>query len=450
MGDLSGVLDWGITVDDMQASETKAMLQQMLAYYHQPETAGAVWGPYALQNMFPNFPRCDDPSMTTDALCTETRRKRIDGQGITIIKRFEDMKAVDPMGAIAYLQHASTDLVNDCSPKKVDVAFADAFNRRLYEYDRIARGERVCVATWPWAPIQAKTLGIRDSDYIIFYGRPKSMKSWVLCYLIAWYIGCGLRVLIYTKEMPPDEVFERIGCILAGVDYEHFTIGTLTPEEGIRIRLVNDVLQQQRENRSIICLSGQDARGRDTVMWLEAKVEKYGPHLVAVDGLYLMTPAIALKQRHERIASISQDFRQMILRRRVPGIATVQANRKAAENEDSNTEEVAFSDSLGQDATMLIRIVNEHKRGEETVALVMGGATRRFRLDGFRINALPAYNFSYFGELSAKDAEKAVSNDDKSTGTAKEKKGKKTPERFTRQDKTADQNADRSAAKYGA
>ena len=71
---------------------------------------------------------------------------------------------------------------------------------------------------------------------------------------------------------------------------------------------------------------------------------------------------------------------------------------------------------------MLMRCVNEYKRGEETLALVMGGATRRIKLDGFRIMAKPAYDFSYFGNLTAKEAERAVRSDDAEVKAAKGKK----------------------------
>lgn len=409
----------------MLCSETKVMLERMLSYYHMPETQGAVWGPMALQNLFPNFPRYDDPSMTTDALCREVRTKRIEAQGTSIVRRFEEMRSVNPMEAVAYLQKASTDLHNDCAPKKVDIHFADAFSRVVQAYERVNQGERLCRATWPWPPIQEKTLGIKPSDYIIFYGRPKSMKSWILCYMIAWSISEGRRILIYTKEMPADEVFERVGCCLAGVDYERFTTGALYPEEYRNICNIREMIRAQREERTVVCLSGQDVRHKDTVMWLEAKVEKYRPDIIYVDGMYLMTPMVKSRHRHERVADISQDMRQLVLSKQTPVIATVQANRKAAENEDANTEEVAFSDSLGQDATMLIRVVNEHKRGENTLALVMGGTTRRFKLDGFRIKGMPAYDFSYFGELSAGDAEKAVVSDDKVDKGKKAKEPKK-------------------------
>jgi hypothetical protein len=251
------------------------------------------------------------------------------------------------------------------------------------------------------------------------------MKSWVICFLIAYFIslGVGARILVYTKEMPADEMCERIACALGGIDYEHFVKGIMTPEERDSFANVLNWLTQMREQLMVVFLSAQDvAMGQDTVPWLQSKIEHYKPHVVFVDGMYLMSDVNGARKMNERVANISRAMRQIILRNNIPVIATVQANRDAAKNEDANTEEVAFSDSLGQDCTMLVRVVNEWKKGKDTLALVMGGATRRYKMDGFRIYGYPAHNFSYYGELSNKEAERAVRDED---AEPKEAKGRK-------------------------
>jgi len=63
----------------------------------------------------------------------------------------------------------------------------------------------------------------------------------------------------------------------------------------------------------------------------------------------------------------------------------------------------------------------------------MGGASREFQLNGFRIYGEPATDFNYAGEISDKDIEKAKesdtadeSGDSKHTPTAKKKNGAAT------------------------
>lgn len=392
-------------------AETRGFFTQLIAYHSSPETMGSVWGPQALMLKFPHFVLCDDPSMTTDALCKEVRQDRIKGQTKQLLKMVEDVVSTDPMRAVSMLQETSAILRNDCTPKKIDVHMADGLNRVWEGYCAAERGEVIAPYSWPWEPLQRATLGVRPTDYIILYGRPKSMKSWVLCFIIAHiiYSDVSKRILIYSKEMDADEIFERIGCLLACVQYENFTGGTMNPEEKARFAQCTQLISSLRSNMTVVCLSAQDVKqGQDTVNWLESKIERYAPHAVFIDGLYLMSDAHGAKKLNERVANISKAVRQLALHNRIPIIATVQANRDAAKNEDANTEEVAFSDSLGQDATMLIRVINEWKKGSNTLALVMGGASRRYKLSGFRINGMPAVNFSYYGELSDKEAQSVL------------------------------------------
>lgn len=429
-GDLNGVIQWGIGPKDFTLGETKGFFTQFLTYYSAAETMGSVWGPQSLYLKFPHFMLCDDLSMTTEALCTEVRRDRMRVETKQLLKQADALVDLDPVEAIELLQSGTMELRNECTSKKVDVHMADAMEGIWADYCATEQGQRVGVFPWPWEPLQRVTLGARPTDYVIFYGRPKSMKSWVLCFLIAFiiYMDFGYRILIYTKEMSAEELFERVACQLAGVAYENFTSGKMTPEERANFVIMKDLLKVLRAQMVVVCLSAKDVKaGQDTVAWFRAKIRQYRPHVAFVDGMYLMSDLHGAKKKHERVANISQEMRQVVLQEHVPIIATVQANREAAKNEEANTEEVAFSDSLGQDATMLIRIVNEWKKEANTLALVMGGSTRRFHLTGFRIYGMPGVNFGYYGDLTEKDAQNALKKDD----GGKEAKGTK-PRTITR------------------
>lgn len=412
------MIDWGISQQDFTTSEAYTMFGMMLGYYSAAGTAGSVWGPYALANTFPTFPLYDDPGMTLEALCLEVRANRLRAEGSKLLLELGDMMNTDPIGAITLMHQKAADLQNDCTPKKTDVHFADGFARVVDEMNKIGAGVDVSVCPWPWFPIQRKTMGIRKHDYIVFFGRPKSMKSWILCYLAAWFFEHNKRILIYSKEMPPDEIWERVGCVIAGVDYERFVTGTLVPDERYAVYNVLEFLQVCRSQHTVVCLSAKDAPGgNDTVAWLASKVEKYQPHAVFVDGLYLMKDQQRAKVKHERVRNISNDLRQLILHYDVPIIGTVQANRDAAKNEEANTDEIAFSDSLGQDCTHLIRVINE--KNADTIALVMSNVARRFKLNGFRIYGIPAVNFSVKDEeLTAKEADRLVRKEDADTKEA--------------------------------
>lgn len=430
-GELSKVTEWGISDLDFTTAEAQTMFGRMVQYQSSPETRGAVWGPMSLHTLYPNYVLCDDPSMTLDALCQEVRKDRVKAQTRQLILEIGDLNEYDPAEAINLLHQKAADIHNDMSPKKTDVHLADGFRKAVVDMEMIEAGMDVSVCPWPWAPIQNKTLGIRENDYIVFYGRPKSMKSWVLCYLIAWFVYHGKRILIYTKEMPAWEVCERIGCCIAQVDYERFITGTLVPDERQNVIATLHWLESLKGQSMFVVLDAKDARGKDTVSWLSSKVEKYVPEAVFVDGIYLMKDQHGAKRQNDRVRGVSQDLRQMVLAYNVPIIGTIQANRDAAKNEEANTDEIAFSDSIGQDITHLIRVVNE--KNSDTLALVMGNVARRFKLNGFRIYGIPSLNFSVKDEeLTAREASIAVQSDDANTKQAHgQKNARQSPKQIT-------------------
>jgi hypothetical protein len=403
---------WGIAAEDFLTAEGRAMFNHISGYYSQSISSGSVMGENAARQIYPTFILCDDPSMTTPALCAEVRRNRIILELKSQLQKSQELVEINPLQAAAFAQQAAVDAMNLSTGRNLDIRFTSAIDHILTRYDMRKKGIDLSVAKWPWEPLNNATGGIEHDDYVIFYGRPKSMKSWVLAYLIAWFFNNNKRVLVYTKEMSWENIFMRVAACIAEIEYQGLRMGQLTYDHEQSLFTLQRMLKVARDTEKLICLQGnEEGEGGDTVPWLRSKVDSYKPDFVCIDGLYLMSDAQKSKKDHERVRNISRDLRQMNLKTRVPVFATLQANRKAAGHEDANLDELAFSDAIGQDATNVMRVINE-KTGP-TIALVVGGA-REFKLNGLRINAIPATDFSYHGPLSEKEIMKAKEADAKS------------------------------------
>lgn len=111
---------------------------------------------------------------------------------------------------------------------------------------------------------------------------------------------------------------------------------------------------------------------------------------------------------HERVMNVSREARQLVLDTSTPIIATMQANRKAAQHNAAELDEIAYSDAIGQDATMAFRCIADRK--QPLISLVTGGS-REFELPGFRIHGEPASNFGFHSIMDEKDIQKAVDKD---------------------------------------
>lgn len=348
--------------------------------------------------------------MTTEALCIEVRKQRLALEGKERISSIGQLFDYDPVAAITQMSILSTDLLNIGVGKNTDLFLSSAFSNILTRYGLLESGINMSCGPWPWNPMNEATGGFQPDDYIVFYGRPKSFKSWVLAYCIAHIFELNKRVLIYTKEMTQENIYMRIISCIAQIPYQPFRLGKLSYDEKMALYAAQAYMNALQAQNNLVVLSGLDAPpGGDTVAWLRSKAEKYKPDFIAVDGMYLMSDMHSGTKDHEKVRNISRDLRAMNLRLKIPLIATIQANRKAAEHEQANLDEIAFSDGIAQDATCIMRVINE--KNNETCQLVLGGA-REYSLNGFRIHAEPAINFTFHSLITSKEIEKAKNKDD--------------------------------------
>lgn len=442
-GELKRVIEWGINAEDFLMLETKAIFQQILADYTSLDTSGSVMGPRLAATKFTQLNLEDvDDHVTIEHLCFEVRSRRISKEIKEKAQAAIESADVSPLDALAFLQEGVGNVLRLDAGKNTDVSFAAGMEQVWNNYQKRKRGEIVGKMPFPWLPLQEETGGLQDDDYIVFYGRPKSMKSWVVSFLIAWAVeGAWLptdapiasypRVLVYTKEMTPLNFYNRIAACLAGLPYGDLRGTKLTDDQEAILAVWVEYAKELVNQGRLIVLSAKDVAGRDTVTWLKSKVEKYAPDIVFVDGLYLMSPENPkLVKDNERVQSISRAIRQMILDTKTPVIATMQANRKAAQHGRAELDEISFSDAISQDCTGAFRVIND--KMAPTISIILGGA-REFYLPGIRIKGVPAVDFSFDSKLTEADILRAKDLDNpEDEPNGKKKKNGRQP--FTAHD----------------
>jgi hypothetical protein len=430
-GDILTPIQWGITVDDFTTAEAKHLWNLLMNYYLQPQTAGSVLPERIIGEWF-NMLMLQDhlPSIEFKAICYEVRRERIATEAnAAIVKYAGDAKlpVVDPGPGLAILNAKISELLALGTRANSDVNLRSGIDGIVRKLALAEQGVNMSVLAWPWKPLQDATFGIQPDDYIVFYGRPKSMKTWVLCYLISWAFENEKKVLIYTKEMTPDNVYMRVVACIARIMYSELREAAhgkaMGPVGSAAFLELVDMIDTSPDLGGLMTvLSGRDvAAGGDTVSWLNSKIEQYTPDIVFVDGLYLLSDENKAKETHTKVMNISRGLRQMNLSTKVPIIATMQANRKAAGHNDANLDEIAYSDALSQDCTIAARVIAD--KTSPTISLVIGGS-REFKLHGLRIHGAPATNFGDHSILTEDDITKAKEGD-VSEAEEKKKKGRK-------------------------
>ena len=238
-GNLAEVLEWGITERDFLEGWCLTAFNILYDFYRHPGSRGAVMGAAAMhEKEIVQFQACDDLGMTTASLCMMVRQERIKKQAHLSTKQLLDELEIDPDVALAKHQNSIRQLIELGTGCQSDVRFSDSMVRVRDQFLQAESGQVVNPIAYPWPILNQETLGIAKDDFIVLYGRPKSMKSWVLAYMIAHFYqqrigGEPLRVLVYTKEMGPDNIFKRIAACLAGVPYQGVRRGDLETDERV-------------------------------------------------------------------------------------------------------------------------------------------------------------------------------------------------------------------------
>jgi replicative DNA helicase len=427
-GCLNKVIEWGIQLEDFKTPQYNGLFYIMMSTYRAAETRGSVIGRHSMKEIDPGFKLCDDKKVSVEALCHAVRSNRVKIESSAILAEAQEAIESNHTDTLTKLRKDLDILIDLGHGSRHDLSFSSAINEIVDRYELAKKGIPLSGVTWPWTVLNTETGGIMNDDYIIFYGRPKQKKSFMLSYMVSHLFKERLRVLVYTKEMTPFNIFMRIAACIAGLPYQEFRTGKLSREEYYDLLEIQKISNELDKKNNLWCLSGRDTPGRkgDTIPWLQAKIEKYKPDVVCIDGLYLMSPTTKGLRDHSRVEEISNDCREMILATGVPVVATTQANRKAAGHKEANTEDIGHTDAIGRDATVLFRVISDDvisADGKVTSTVILATAgSREFKMEGLRVGGVPAVDFGFKSCITSNELETAKKKEEKIVSEEEEAK----------------------------
>jgi replicative DNA helicase len=407
--------------------EVREVYRYIRSEYFNPHSHGQVPSAEMVKLRFPSFffaPAFDSVAI----LCNHLRRERIK---LEVRKISQDLLAIvdkDPMEAISILRTEAAKMASLAEVGE-DLPISSAYSTLLDRYEAVAAAHGLLGIPYPWDQLNEETQGMQGSQFIILYGRPKSMKTWVAIKIgVHAYIHSRKRVLFYTREMGPLLVAQRVAATIAGVDYKAFKNGTLQPHIKQNVfTLLKELLDDEKSLSTeggrppcFIITSDRSAAsggsGGGGVAWLQSKIRDVKPDLVIVDGMYLMKDDRSGQRTVDwkAIAHISQDLKLTAQDFDIPIIGVTQANRAADKSKGEDLTELAYADAFGQDADAVFRISKKDRIDENNVRrtelYITAPGLREGRFDGIVINGEPATNFDYIRTIVNLDADE----DDKS------------------------------------
>ena len=385
-------------------SQTKEAFRFIRDHYYNEHTYGSVPSWQLLEQRFYGFPWVYSYD-TLPTLCQEIRRHKMRVDLQNMADEVMQLADHDPLAAMAVLRQTATTMSTQHEITN-DMLLSNAYEQLQTEYNLIANAQGVTGIPYPWDILNEDTQGMHPGQFIVIYGRPKSMKTWVALVIAVFAYLKGMRVLVWSLEMNEMQMLRRIAAILANVDYDGFKKATLDPATMQRVWQILMCVRDE-EMKKINGHTGHTSslmvtqpRGEASGMGaLQAKMAEFNPDLVVVDGMYLMRDD-RQKVRSidwKAVAHISQDLKQTARIHQIPIIGITQANRGADKDpKKADLAELAYADAIAQDCDLCLRVhkqKDQNSQDWEIVLSIPGG--RETQLDGFVINGMAATNFGF-------------------------------------------------------
>lgn len=255
-------------------------------------------------------------------------------------------------------QIAETRANKDEGPKTIEAILEETVEKIEQLYQKPHDG--VTGVSSGYQDLDKKTAGLQKSDLIIVAARPSMGKTTFamnLCENAA--MTEEKPVLIFSLEMPGNQIMMRMLASLSRVDQTRIRTGQLDDEDWARISSTMGILLEKR-NMYIDDSSGltpTEVRSRARRIYREHG----GLSLIMIDYLQLMRVPSLSENRTLEIAEISRSLKALAKELQVPVVALSQLNRSLEQRADKRpvNSDLRESGSIEQDADLIMFIYRD-------------------------------------------------------------------------------------------
>lgn len=273
-------------------------------------------------------------------------------------------------------QIAESRASKDEGPKGIDKILEQTVSRIEELFQRPHDG--VTGVSTGFTDLDKKTAGLQRSDLIIVAARPSMGKTTFamnLCENAA--MMQEKPVLIFSLEMPCEQIMMRMLASLSRVDQTKIRTGQLDDEDWARISSTMGILLEKR-NMYIDDSAGltpTEVRSRARRIFREHD----GLSLIMIDYLQLMRVPSLSDNRTLEIAEISRSLKALAKELQVPVVALSQLNRSLEQRADKRpvNSDLRESGSIEQDADVIMfiyrdEVYNENSERKGIAEIILG------------------------------------------------------------------------------
>lgn len=347
--DYEGALLSKILKDDALAKVLDCRVKDELFVAH-PKVWGYILDTYAthggipplemVEERFPSFEYQEATETPVTFLVDEIKKRHLhnlvkDG----LVKQAAFLRSKDPKAALEAMREVLIQADEDIRPS-FDTNFVVDVKERIERYEEaaMAAGGVTGIPT-PWACLDDVTQGMHPEDLIMIAGRGGIGKTWAEMICAAHNWGNGYIPLVFSREMAVWQISRRLDAVIAKLPYRRFKSGELSSEEKTRWLECLDAMK----TANAFWITGDDGDGHLGVTAIAAKVQRYRPHIVYIDGAYLIQDDKKSKQKWEQFSNVCQDLKRLAQREKIPIVVTHQFNA-SGKGTEGNEDTLKFAD----------------------------------------------------------------------------------------------------------
>ena len=302
-------------------------------------------------NKFPNF-EYFEVHESLNYLLTELfndKNKRFLAEKFNKIRNYIASNDID--SAMQLLREASEQSTSSISLQCVDLIHDTSRYERYL--DRIDNKDKYFIKTG-FKELDDVICGWDcNEDLVTIVARNGLGKSWILFRCAAAAAKQGKRVGIYSGEMSEDSVGYRIDTLVGNINNGALMHGGSSVKNEYKRFL--DTLSEKIQGELFV-LTPKMINGPATVSALRAFVEKYNLDVLFVDQHSLLEDDRKAKDKTEKASNISKDLKLLQSVKRIAVVCVSQQNREKLEEGTFDTTQIAMSDRIGQDSSVVIFI----------------------------------------------------------------------------------------------
>lgn len=273
-------------------------------------------------------------------------------------------KKKDHEDALLVLQRGLIKLEEDGLTLSSDVDITSDPDRRWDEYQErklLPNGLRGIPTGFP--TIDKATSGLQNGQLIVIVAPPKVGKS-----TLAMQIAHNVHY--YSQKTPMFQSFEmsnleqenRYDAMRAKLSHQRLLTGTLTSEEESRYKAVLNRLKEEKQKFWLV-----DSAAGSTVSGIASKIQTLQPHVVFIDGVYLMMDEQSGESNTaQALTNITRSLKKVAQRFQRPIIITTQVLNWKMKKGNVTADSIGYSSSFLQDADVLLGLQKEDENVEDT------------------------------------------------------------------------------------